>query len=36
MELKNYQKTVMQDLSSFMDAVDLENDIIKGWKKILV
>lgn len=33
MELKNYQKTVMQDLSSFMDAVDLENDIIKGWKK---
>ncbi len=33
MELKNYQKTVMQDLSSFIDAVDLENDIVKGWGK---
>lgn len=33
MELKNYQKTVMQDLSSFIDAVDLENDIVEGWKK---
>lgn len=31
MELKNYQKTVMSDLSSFMDAVDQENDIVKGW-----
>lgn len=33
MELKNYQKTVMQDLSSFIDAVDLENDIVKGWNR---
>lgn len=31
MELKNYQKAVMDDLSSFMDAVDQENDIVKGW-----
>jgi type III restriction enzyme len=31
MELKNYQKAVMGDLSSFMDAVDQENDIVKGW-----
>lgn len=33
MELKNYQKTVMQDLTSFIDAVDSENDILKGWNK---
>ena len=33
MELKNYQKTVMDDLSSFMDAVDQENDIVKGWNR---
>lgn len=33
MELKNYQKNVMGDLSSFMDALDQENDIIKGWKR---
>ena len=32
MELKNYQKNVMQDLTSFIDAVDHENDIIKGWQ----
>ena len=32
MELKNYQKAVMSDLSSFLDAVDRENDIIKGWR----
>lgn len=32
MELKNYQKAVMQDLSSFMEAVDQENDIVKGWR----
>lgn len=31
MELKNYQKDVIADLSSFMDAVDQENDIVKGW-----
>lgn len=31
MELKSYQKSVMDDLSSFMDAVSQENDIIKGW-----
>ena len=33
MKLKTYQETVLQDLSSFIDAVDCENDIIKGWKK---
>lgn len=33
MKLKNYQKTVMRDLSSFIDAVDFENDIVKGWNK---
>lgn len=33
MELKNYQKDVMADLSAFMDAVDQENDIVKGWKR---
>ena len=32
MELKNYQKAVMSDLSSFLDVVDRENDIIKGWR----
>lgn len=32
MELKNYQKVVLNDLSSFMDAVDQENDIVKGWQ----
>lgn len=31
MKLKNYQNTVMSDLSSFMDAVNRENDIINGW-----
>ena len=31
MELKNYQKAVMADLSSYMDAIDAENDLIKGW-----
>ena len=34
MKLKNYQETVLQDLSTFIDAVDCENDIIKGWKKL--
>lgn len=33
MELKNYQKNVMGDLSSFMNALDQENDIFKGWKR---
>lgn len=33
MELKNYQKNVMNDLSSFMSAVDQENDIVKGWQR---
>ncbi len=33
MELKNYQKTVMQDLSSFVAAVDRENDLVKGWNR---
>ncbi len=32
MELKNYQKNVLQDLSLFMDAVNAQNDIKKGWK----
>jgi len=32
MELKNYQKAVMADLSSYIDAVDGTNDIIKGWE----
>ena len=31
MRLKKYQETVINDLSLFMDAVDRENDIIKGW-----
>ena len=35
MKLKTYQETVLQDLSSFIDAVDCENDIIKGLEKIL-
>ena len=33
MELKNYQKAVMADLSSYIDAVDGTNDLIKGWEK---
>ncbi len=32
MELKNYQKAVMGDLSAFMDAVDREPDIVKAWQ----
>ena len=31
MRLKKYQETVINDLSMFMDAVDRENDIVKGW-----
>ena len=33
MELKNYQKIVMKDLSSFITAVDRENSITKGWNR---
>lgn len=32
MELKNYQKTVMQDLAQFIAAVNREGDIVKGWE----
>lgn len=32
MELKNYQKAVMGDLSAFMAAVDREPDIVKAWQ----
>lgn len=32
MELKNYQKAVMADLSAFMAAVDREPDIVKAWQ----
>lgn len=32
MELKSYQRKVLQDLSAFMAAVDEQNDIKKGWK----
>lgn len=31
MELNSYQKTVMRDLSSYLDAVDRENDLVNGW-----
>ena len=32
MELKNYQKSVMADLSAYMEAIDTENDLVKGWE----
>ena len=32
MELKNYQKSVMADLSAYMEALDTENDLVKGWE----
>lgn len=32
MELKNYQKAVMADLSAFVAAVDREPDIVKAWQ----
>lgn len=32
MELKNYQKTVMQDLARFIAAVNREGNIVKGWE----
>ena len=32
MELKNYQKAVMADLSAFVDAVDSQPDIVKAWQ----
>ena len=31
MELRNYQKSVMKDLSLYLDAIDENNDIIKAW-----
>ncbi len=31
MELKNYQKSVMSDLSLFMDALDENGDMIQAW-----
>ena len=31
MELKNYQKTVMRDLSSYLDAIDETGNIEKAW-----
>lgn len=31
MELKNYQKTVMNDLSLFLETIDESNDINKAW-----
>lgn len=33
MELKNYQKNVLQDLSLFMDAVNAQNDIKKAGRR---
>lgn len=33
MELKKYQRAVMNDLSSFMDAVDRENNMVRGWNR---
>jgi type III restriction enzyme len=32
MELKTYQKKVMGNLSSYMDCVNRDNDLIKAWK----
>lgn len=33
MELKNYQKTVMEDLSSYLDALNNSKDLFDGWEK---
>ena len=33
MELKNYQKTVLSDLSSYITAVDETNDLNAGWNR---
>ena len=32
MELKNYQKNVMRNLSSYLEWVNKDNNIIKAWK----
>lgn len=32
MELKTYQKKVMGNLSSYLDCVNRDNDLIKSWK----
>lgn len=32
MELKTYQKKVMGNLSSYLDCVNRDNDLIKAWK----
>lgn len=33
MELRNYQKNVMKNLSSYLDCVNTDNDIISAWKR---
>ncbi len=33
MELKNYQKTVMQNLSSYMACLNRCNNVISGWRE---
>lgn len=32
MELKTYQKKVMENLSSYMNCVNHDNDLVKAWK----
>ncbi|QQO07578.1 DEAD/DEAH box helicase [Breznakiella homolactica] len=32
MELKNYQKAVIRNLSSYLDSVNTENNVIAAWK----
>ena len=32
MELKNYQKSVMDDLSSYLDALNNSSDLFAGWE----
>ena len=32
MELKNYQKTVMNNLSSYLECVNTDNSVIAAWK----
>lgn len=33
MELKNYQRNVMSDLSSYIDVIDRTDNLSEGWKK---
>ena len=33
MELKNYQKTVMHDLSTYISILNAENDLNKAWRQ---